>query len=364
MRRAPFILALALLAASAPVAAEIPYSYAVTFQTVRPLLLPLTDDDMEPGSFAVRLGMNWSNVWSAQLNRFHIDGEELSVEPRIRYQTSERGQLSFQTSFKVLGGGSMDHSIDVFHRSVGVADQQRSRYPRNRLNVSYEPLGPMYPWLDQDWLRTKLREVNLRAYPRRPYSPPIPGNGPFGTDPFGLVESRPLSGSTISAGGDPIATYSHTLLVQQDWFPRLVGGLLVKFPGAGVAPASSAGRDVGLFTAIDGPLGAGFAYRVGVSHAWLENRDYYVLRLPKTQWVYRVGLSKTLPDRWRMLVEYVTFSRPVDDFGRLSERGHEFGFGVEKAFEDGRLVIGAVENFLTYSVTPDFALHASYEIRR
>ncbi len=345
----------------APLAAEVPAPYVATFQTIRPLLLPV-QEELESGQFAVRLGVNWANVWSAQLSRFTIDGEELSLEPHIRYALSAQDQIGLSVPLKVIGGGAMDNSIESFHRAFGFPNQGREDYRRNRLNVSYEPLGPAYALIDGDWVRTKLREFDFRAYPRRQHSPPVPGGGPLGIDLFGATESRPLSGGSLSGAGDPIFSYQHDFAQLRPGL-RFSGGLLVKFAGAGAAPLSSGGTDVGVFAALSGPLPGSFAYELGLTHAWLADRRFLVLELPSTQWVARAGLLRPIGLGWTALVEYVTFTRPVVDFGRLSERGHLVALAFRRDAAGGRLVLAAVENLITYGTTPDIAMHASYEIR-
>ena len=353
----------ALCVAGTRASADIPYPYAVTFQTIRPLLLPV-HDELEAGQVAVRVGLNWANVWSPQLSRFSVDGEELSVEPHIRFALGSADQIGLSLPMKVVGGGLMDSSIEAFHRSFGFRNQGRENYRRNTLNVSYEPLGPGYGLIDNNPVTTKLREVDLRAYPRRRSSPPVSAGGPLGMDALGVTEARPLAGGSRAGSGDPILSYQHTFFHGQGALPRFSGGLLLKIPGPGEAPLSSSGTDVGVFASASGPLIGSFSYEVGVSYAWLSDRRYLVLTLPGHQWVVRSAVVRPILERWSLILEYVTFSRPVLDFGRLSERGHEVGFGVRRDLNDGRLVLAAVENLITYSTTPDFALHMSYETRR
>ena len=351
------------LIATGQIAAEIPYPYAVTFQTVRPLLLPV-HEELAPGEIAVRVGVNWANVWSAQLNRFTVDGEELSVEPHIRFALGARDQIGLSLPVKVVGGGVMDSSIETFHRSFAIRNQGREGYRRDGLNVSYEPLGPAYGLIDNNFVITKLREYDVRAYPRKRSSPPIPGGGPLGMDVLGWTEARPLAGGSRAGAGDPILSYQHVFFPGHEAIPKLSGGLLLKLPGAGDAPLSSEGTDVGVFVSLSGPLAGAFSYEFGVSYARLSDRRYLVLELPSSQWVVRTAVLRPIVERWSLIVEYVTFSRPVLDFGRLSERGHEVGVGLRRDYADGRLVIAAVENLISYATTPDFGLHVSYETRR
>ncbi|MBI3396435.1 MAG: DUF3187 family protein, partial [Spirochaetia bacterium] len=153
--------------------AFIDYPYAVTFQTVRVPMMPLYETAPGEGRWALRSSTRWINVWSYQLSRFVVDGEELQLEPAARYGLTAHVQVGGSIPLKSQGGGTLDGPIQGFHRAFGFTQDHRESYPRNTFNVSYEPLGPYYGFIDRDPVKTFARAFTQRLYPRTHLDPPV-----------------------------------------------------------------------------------------------------------------------------------------------------------------------------------------------
>ena len=359
------LVAIAIFFAPALGAQSLDYPYAVAFQTVRLVHTPVDETQLDSGALSARLNLRWINVWSIQDERFLIDGEEFQAGATLRYQLSERLQFGGSALLIGHGGGSLDRMIEWFHRSTGVTQGQRDRYPRDRFNVSYEPYGPYYPLLKPPG--PGLRGPGNRSYPRSPFEPPIVFSEQLRA--LALASAVPEAEEIAGAGitrtgvGDPSVFAQLLLYESAHWLERVNLGLKVKFAGRGAEQIVTPGTDVTASLSTGQAWIPGLLHSsLGVSYTHYRQRRYRELELPSGQWVVRPRLELRLYDlTW--FGEYVFFSRPVLDFGELSREGHQVALGLVSHRDQVDLTFAVVDNFATFGVTPDIGFQVSAEWR-
>ncbi len=340
--------------------AYIDYPYATSFQTIRVPLGPQDIEKPEKNHVTMRMNIRWMNVWSIQSDRFIIDGEEAQVEPSVRYSLTDKIMMGAYWPLKVQSGGILDSSIEAFHSTVNVTQGGREYYPRNKLNVSYEPFGAFYALMDNNPLKTFLRRYNLRDYPRERLDPPVNN---ISSIPGINLEYIPVSGADRYGAGNPVSYIQTNVMKGSDWFDTWDIGMtyrwsIVKQPELFASP----GNDFSVYSVIEKHwFDYNMSGKLGASVTHFQKRNYQVFKLPAYQFVLRPSLTYYGYD-WNLLVEYFYFSRPVDNFSRLSAGGHQIALAVQKRLDDDRLLtLGFSENLIEYSVTPDIGFFFSLD---
>ena len=345
--------------------AYIEFPYAATFQTIRMPHLPRGGEPWKENQWELMLSAGWMNVWSIQSDRFIMDGEELTFNAAISYGITDRVRMGVVFPYVVQGGGIMDSSIERFHSVLGVTQGQRDRFPRNRLNVSYEPLGEIYPFLMR--LERFLEAKYLpRAYPRNPLDPPIdlqlePESLYLaGIDPARIPEDT-MGGSNRSGPGQVRFYIDYGIPVSYGSGFASVEGAVVSLQAARQSSSSLIGGGTGNSASVSlaffSPRAPNNAYWVmGVSYSAFERSEFRLLELPAQQWSIRPRIGYDL-DGVDLFMEYVFFTSPVKDFGKLSADAHQIGLGLGTDVGAYRLEVAIIENFLTYSTTPDVGMH-------
>ncbi|MEQ8352068.1 MAG: DUF3187 family protein [Leptospiraceae bacterium] len=339
--------------------------YAATFQSIRLPHLPRGDEPWVQGDWQIVIAANWMNVWSIQSDRFILDGEEVSLNAGLAYGLSDRIRIGVVAPYVIQGGGILDESIERFHSSIGVTQGQRDRFPRDQMNISYEPLGPFYPLLMR---MERLLEDNYlpRKYPRTPLDPPLS----LSVDPETLYmagfEPRWFPEDSLSAGnrsgpGDVrfYMDYQFPLALGDGFFSAksAVISLQASLEGSSSLVAGNTGRVASLSFLLRSEREPYEMYwLMGFSYTAFEDRTFRILELPAQQWAFRPRLGYDL-EGTDLFLEYVYFSSPVKDFGRLSADGHQLGIGFSTDAGPYRLELALIENFLTYSTTPDVGVY-------
>ena len=357
-----------------PLGAYMDYPYGVGFQIIQLPMLPLDDVNPGKGKFSGRVNLRLMNVWSIQSNRFITDGEEGQMDASLRYAVTDSSQFGFCIPVSARGGGFLDETIERFHRSTGVTQGQRDEYPRNQFNVSYEPLAPYYPLLDQDLLSAYIaRNYDLRAYPRRSSEPPV--NFPSEDNdirrllihkyfPY-LNEYKTedsIGNYDALAVANPRLYFQSTLLRGRFWFDKITIGAQVKFPMKSVELIGTSGTDISAFAIYHKDWFNGKVnWKFGVSFSRFEMQRYRNLDLSRYQWVFRPSLVYNLDEFWKMHFEYVYYASPILHWNRLSVPTHQIGFGISRKFDDYSFQIAGFENILTYSNTPDIGFLISIQ---
>lgn len=333
------------------------YPYAFAFQNIRTPALPVDDVDPGQGQWAIRTSARWVNVWAYQMSRYAVDGEELQIEPSVRYSPVAHVQIGLSVPWKSQGGGMMDAEVERFHQTFGFQQVNRDRFPRNRWNVSYEPLGPVYGLIDDDPMKTMLRKYYERLYPRTPFDPPIPVDSPMLSR---TVEIVPVQSANRQGVGNPRLTFQHDL---NSFFTYGVQGKVSSGQGTLL---SEPGSDLGVFGVLKGSITPWLFGRAGLSYTRYTVVDFFGLSMPAQQWVFRGGVE--IPKGlWTFFSEYVYFTRALNSMGGLSKPGHELALGAHRDIVgEGaplRMTVSVVENLVNFGVTPDIGFLFSFEAR-
>ncbi len=363
-----------LLFISMPVFSYMDYPYGVGFQIIHLPLLPIDNVNPGKGKFSARVNVRQINVWSIQSNRFITDGEEGQLEPSLRYALTDDSQVGFSVPIAGRGGGFLDHSIEIFHRSTGVTQGQRDNYPRNRFNVSYEPLAPYYPLLDQDIISAYfIRNYDLRTYPRNTNDPPVffpsqedqlrkmvvnqyfPYLNEYKTeDSIGSYDAVTFA--------NPKFYFQSTVLKGNFLYDKITMGTQAKIPVRTIELIGTSGLDLSVFAVYHKDWFNGkINWKFGISYSYFETQKFRNLDLQRNQWTFRPSLVYNLSEQWKFHFEYVYYASPILRWNRLSVPTHQIGLGVSRRFDDYNLQFALFENILTYSNTPDIGFLISLE---
>lgn len=368
------ILILLTLFAVLPLYGFMDYPYGVNFQIIRTPLMPLDESNPGKDRFAVRTSLRWINVWSFQTNRFMVDGEEGQLDTSFRYAFNSRLQAGVSIPVVARGGGFMDQYVERFHQYTGVGNAKRDHYPRNTINVSYEPLGPYYYLIDNDPLTTYLRKFENRVYPRSIQDQPIDITNlqsklaeTFLSQYFPYInqnktEDIPLVNIDMVTVSNPRIFWQYTLWKgKRKLFDQINIGTQHKIPGKSLNLTATPGWDSSLFLVFHkNILKEKLRFRFGISYTKFQITKYRVLDLKGHLWTFRPSLDVLL-GKWTFTTEYVYFNSPVVNFGRLSSPTHQLGFSLQRYYHNHKLTFAAIENFITYSTTPDIGFLFSVE---
>lgn len=340
---------------------EAPYS--ATFQTIRQPVFAPSDRSWNDGEIEVIAALSWVNVWSIQDERFLIDGEELQMIGRLTWAPADTIRIGIKVPYKSQGGGIADSMIERFHAMTGVTQGQRDRFPRNKFNVSYEPLGSIYPYLLglENFIQTVNRQ---RTYPRSQFDPPIAGFFDpltptlFGFDPGIIPEDTFISGNDRSGFGELTGSIEYAL--KTNTIAKNII-LAVQATGSGSSrlyPGNAGQILTGSVMASTEDLFFPWRFSASVSYSVFDRREFRLLALPQNQWTSRISIHRTY-ENWSPFFEYAFFSTPIQQMGRLNEPGHQFAIGASYKFESSVMDFAFIENFLTYATTPDAGLFIS-----
>lgn len=354
-----------LLAALAPgvLHAYIEFPYAAGFQTIRMPLLPRGSEPWKKGDMEIQFSAGWMNVWSIQSNRFILDGEEVRLNAGLSWGLSNRLRVGIVAPYVIQGGGILDRTIERFHSATLVTQGHRQEFPRNKFNVSYEPLGPYYPILQQ--LERVIESSYLpRKYPRSDIDPPVaylpdPETSAFLGYDLDWFPEDSLDARTRSGPGALRIYADYRLPISSDYFEAMVFSVQGASEGSSATVAGNTGRSLSFSTLIRSEKKVhSYYWAAGLSYTMFEDRKFRLLELPAQQWAFRPRLGYLMEDA-EIFGEYVFYSSPVKNWGKLSAAGHEIALGVSTELGSYSLEIAVIENFITYSTTPDVGFYAS-----
>ncbi|MCB1137235.1 MAG: DUF3187 family protein [Leptospiraceae bacterium] len=355
-----------LVLCSQPAYAYIDYPYAATFQSIRMPALPRGAQRWREGEARIQFSAGWMNVWSIQSDRFILDGEEIRLNASMSYGLTDRFRIGVSAPYIIQGGGIFDHTIERFHSSFGITQGQRDRFPRNKFNASYEPLGPYYPYLMR-LERLLLDQYSPRLYPRTRSDPPLnlildPESAYIsGTRPDYWPEDN-LGAGNRSGHGELRFFLDYQVPIMADlgilFLDSAVFSVQLAEEGSSSVVAGNTGRSFSASAVLRSSEMEGAYWNLGLSYTVFERREFRLLQLPAQQWAVRPRIGYRMQGL-DLFAEYVFLSRPVKDFGRLSDEGHQIALGFSRPVGSYRLEFAVIENLITYSTTPDIGLHIS-----
>ncbi len=349
------------------------YPYGVNFQIIRQPLLPLDNQKIFKNQFSTRIALRHVNIWSRQQNYYIIDGEESQAELSTRYGITDKLSFGFAISHISQGGGFFDSTVEGFHRMTGVTQGGRDNYPQNKMNVSYEPFGKYYGIIDNNPLKTYLRQYDTRTYPRDENSPPI-SLDEFTRSSFkdSILYQRPdlayfdkteiiaLKSQDRNGSGNPRIFLEYEI-PYKSFFDKIKIGFQYKFPIPNSFLISSPGYDRSIFFVFGKNLGNAWIFKLGYSHILFGETNYLSFNLPKRRNVLRNSLEYFWKPDLKLFFEYVITEAPFQNFGRLGKPTHQISFGYKYNFSDKELVMGIAEDIINFSTSPDIGIFISLE---
>jgi hypothetical protein len=313
------------------------------------------------------------NVWSRQQNYFIIDGEEAQAEVTLRYAILNNWTVSGAIPYLSQAGGNMDSTIQKFHSATGVTQGERNNYSQNKMNVSYEPYGQYYGILDNNPLKTLLRQYDTRTYPRTEQDPPISieqiGRSNF--KDYILLQHPELryndkteiialhSRDRIGSGNPRL--FTEWEVYRGKMIDRVKVGFQYRFPVRDSFLLSSPGYDRSLFMVTQKDISQNTSLKLGISHTWYGEIYYLNFKLPKTRWTFRTSFEYKLNKNWTLFQEYVVTESPFRNFGKLGKPTHQVVFGSKYISDYGYLTFGFAEDIINYAASPDIGVFASFE---
>ncbi|MCS7205159.1 MAG: DUF3187 family protein [Leptospiraceae bacterium] len=332
--------------------------------TLRPTLLPV----WYPNRDFFSLGISLKNIWSHQYERFTIDGEEFEFLLHT-HKVVKKHFFGIKISFKNQSGGFLDHSIETFHQILGITQQHRKKFPKNKLQISYEPLGGLYQFYDYYPIIKNIRRSYPRLYPRKSFDPPklIPLEIiPWKNRSYVRFENffLPLEvihreSQEFSAFDNPIFYYYFELFESSR--RKLYIGSNVKIPAKNQFNYFySAGWDGNIFLSILQSYSKG-EFLVGISYNYYEYSKFEDLQISKHQWSIRIQGNFNNENK-NYFLEYVFFSKPIINMGRLAEDGHFLAIGKKINNSSYTTTLAIIENFYRYAISPDIGIYISFEV--
>ncbi|MFN3604672.1 MAG: DUF3187 family protein [Leptonema sp. (in: bacteria)] len=342
----------------------IDYSFTSNLITLRSPLLPR----LEIKENFFRISVSSKNIWSLQYERYIIDGEEWEVKGTWNQRIKRNWSFGLEVPYKIQGGGIFDSFIEAFHRTTGTTQQHREKFPKNKLQVSYEPYGFLYQMYDQTVFTKEMRRSYPRSYPRKPQEPPpfLPlnifsyFNGSYFIInnlvlPLEIIERKAKDFSAL----DNPKFYIQNFVFESGTY-RGIGGIQIKIPFVNKTDYFYfGGWDVSIFFSNSYLFKKDFEFLWGVSYTSYEFKKYREIRMSNHQWSIRLHINYY--KNFIYFFEYLFLSKPILNMGRLSEDGHFFSLGIQKYYKDSLFIVSLIENFYFYATSPDVGLHLSYQ---
>lgn len=283
---------------------------------LRPNVGYANTDPIPSGGTLIRSALTLGNVWLRREHTYLIDGEWLVADLTLTHALSDNFRLS--AGFPIVGrfGGFGDGAIEWFHRTVGVGNADREKFPRNQFHLRM--VGP-----------------NGRIVEDHEDSWGI-GDIPF----YGTVIIRPHRGS----GPVLFANLGFTVPTGDEGRLEGLGRLLW---GGSALAFQRLGRS------------AWVAYG-GASFSYAQSRKLADIELRSEEFGFLAGLRFEISPRTALLVQYLGTSPVAHSYYSFSDFTHEVNAGVKHRISE-RLIVEAavVENIFRFSNSADVGIHAA-----
>lgn len=343
----------------------IDYSYTSNLITIRTPLLPLIRGE---NNF-FRISISMKNIWSLQYERYIIDGEEWEIQGIFNRKITNNNVIGLEIPYKLQTGGIFDPAIEFFHRSTGTTQQYRERFPKNKIQVSYEPYGFLYEFYDETFYTKEMRRVFPRAYPRNSLQTPpflpmniisLPNGSYFVVNSLIFpLEYIARDSKTYDGMDNPKMYFQNTFL--ENSYYKFLWGIYSKIPIKNKTNYFySAGWDTSLFLSNSYIFNKKIEVFSGISYTLYEFKKFLWIHMMDHQWSLRFQINY-YDNNSMYFFEYVFFNKPILNLGRLSEDSHYFSIGIKKNLINSNFVFALIENFYFYATSPDVGLYCSYE---
>ena len=97
------------------------------------------------GDVRVTAGISYANIWNREPDVYLVDGEWAFIDLRVSYAFRHNMEAGFYAPMSVRHGGFLDNYIEDFHDALGLQQQKRTQYPRNKSRIErYEDGKTVY----------------------------------------------------------------------------------------------------------------------------------------------------------------------------------------------------------------------------
>ncbi len=341
----------------------IDYNYTSNLIVIRSPLLPLLEENQ---SF-IRSSISMKNIWSLQYERFLIDGEEYEFKIILNKKITNQLIAGIQLPYKMITGGNFDNLIENFHRFTNVTQQNRNKFPKNKINITYEPYGKVYEFFNESDLIRDIRRIYPRIYPRVPYDPPkfhnlileyLPDGSYFYFGSLLLpLEYIPKKLDQFSSLDNPNIYFQYGFYESSKI--KFFYGVRIKIPIYNKTNFfHSYGTDSSIFFSNKYLFSPRWELLTGISYTLFDLRKYEFLQLSQHQWATRVQINY-FRQNFRLFFEYLILTGSIENLDRLGEDSHFFSIGYEISKEKYKISLAIIENVYLYATSPDIGIHLS-----
>lgn len=276
---------------------------------------PEVPETLRPGQWQVGVLGSWNNYFDYDPGLYIIDAETVRLATSVGYGVSERIDIRLSVPVAYRGGGILDHFIEGFERVVGVPNQDRKLFPRNRYLIEFHGRNGQV-------MRLTGRDAG-----------------------WGL-EDMVIAARYQIAPGD--ATH-----------PALLAAVGIKLPtGREAALHSSGGVDEGVYLGIAQRLSRHFFLYGSVAMMRYATTEMAGIQLTSTQESYFTALEYRHSQRTSWLLQALVTSPGAKDFGGFSKRSYEITAGFKRLLRpDLLLEASLLENLLIFDNSPDVGFH-------
>lgn len=285
------------------------------FSVLRYSPTPLPPVVTPKGVWELRSVVNWNNYFAVDPGgRYLIDAESVGVTLGAAYGLTDRSDVRIALPVSYRGGGRLDSFIEDFEQALGVPNEVRERYPRDRYHVRivaedgtvFERTGADAGWGLED-LTLGLRYQLARG-----------------------TESSPA------------------LLLFSGW----------KLPvGRESSLRSTGGTDAALGVAVGQRLGR-FNLYGSLTAMHFSFSQFGGIELARRQWSLFAGVEFRKSRRTSWLLQSSVTSPAARDFADFSKRTYEITLGFKRLLApDVVFEASVLENLFVFDNSPDVGFH-------
>ncbi len=279
--------------------------------------IPLPPETAAPGEWDLGAVVNWNNYFDVNPALYTIDAESVGLTLGAAVGLTSRLDVNLALPVSYRGGGILDGFVEAFERTLGVPNQERTRYPRNQFLIlihgedgkTYERSGAASGWGLED-ATTSLR------YQIAP-------------------------GTATS--------------------PALLAALSLKLPiGRKDSLRSTGGVDVGLGISAAQRLGRFNLYGTAAYMRYAED-TVAGIDLRRHQWSLFSALEFRKSARTSYLLQATVTSPSAARFGDFAKNTYEVTLGFKHRVGKHLLLEASVlENLFIFDNSPDVGFHVGY----
>jgi len=270
-------------------------------------------------SHTFSISHNWKNMWLDKSGAYHIDAEIQELIAQYRIGLGGGIEIGAELPVRYVSGGILDGLIEDFHKSFGIDNAGRDKYPRNSFAFAINNGAGV-----DGWSATGAEQEGWNL-----------GNA--------ILEVSADLGSITGDQFPAILTFEM----------KLPTGTRTEFFGS---------------QKIDYSLSLSTAARTGSLHWYFGSAvthygDYEMIDIELRRWHFSnlIGMEYTThggTQAW--IVQLLAETGVARDFYQFSDATYEMMFGHKRRLSDKvTLEVGILENVLAFDNSPDIGLHTA-----